>query len=95
MNNVKSLNSILINSPTLWFVSCETPFHYYFADTQIRKSYTELNKIYFRTATIHDWLPLLEPEENKKVIISSLKKLSDDKLISVYAFYNYAQPYSS
>jgi len=29
---------------------------------------------------------LLEPEENKKVIVSSLKKLSDDKLISVYAF---------
>jgi len=55
-------------------------------NTQIRKSYTELNKIYFWTATIHDWLSLLEPEENKKVIISSLKKLSDDKLISVYAF---------
>ena len=45
-----------------------------------------LNKIYFWTATIHDWLPLLEPEENKKVIIGSLKKLSDNKLSSVYAF---------
>ena len=86
MNNVKSLNSILINPPTPWFVLHETPFHYYFADTQFRKSYTELNKIYFRTVTINDWLHLLEPEENKKVIISSLKKLSDDKLISVYAF---------
>ena len=38
------------------------------------------------TATVHDWLPLLEPDKNKEVIISSLKKLSDDKLISVYAF---------
>ena len=73
--------------PTPWFVSHETLFYYiYFVNTQIRKSYTELSKIYFWTATIHDWLHLLEPEENKKVIISSLKKLSDDKLISVYAF---------
>ena len=55
-------------------------------NTQIRKSYTALNKIYFWTATIHDWLYLLEPEENKNVIINSLKKLSDNKLISVYAF---------
>jgi hypothetical protein len=46
-------------------------------NTQIRKSYTEINKIYFRTATIHDWLPAPEPK-NKKVIISSLKKLSGD-----------------
>ena len=55
-------------------------------NTQIRESYTELSKIYFWTATIHDWLPLLESEENKKIITSSLKKLSDDNLISVYAF---------
>src|SRR6202142_3814852 len=67
--------------PSPWFVSHETLFHYiYLVNTQIRKSYTELNKIYFWTATIHDWLSLLEPEENKKVIIGSLKKLSDDKL---------------
>jgi hypothetical protein len=43
-------------------VSHETLFYYiYFVNTQIRKSHTELNKIYFRTATIHRWLPLLEP----------------------------------
>ena len=53
-------------------------------ESQIKKSYTGLNKIYFWTATVHDWLPLLETEDNKMVIISSLKKLSDDKLISVY-----------
>ena len=63
------------SAPTPWFVSHETLLSYiYFMNTQIRKSYTELNKIYFWTATIHDWLHLLEPEENKKVIISSLKK---------------------
>ena len=73
--------------PTPWFLSHETLFIIFiFVNTQIRKSYTELSKIYFWTPTIHDWLHLLEPEENKKVIISSLKKLSDDKLISVYAF---------
>ena len=55
-------------------------------DTQIRKSNTTLDKIYFWTATIHNWLLLLEADENKKLILSSLKKLSDDKLISVYAF---------
>lgn len=51
-----------------------------------RKSYTALSKIYFWTATIHKWYPLLESDQNKKLIISSLKKLSDDKLITVYAF---------
>ncbi len=55
-------------------------------NTQIRKSYTELSKIYFWTATIHNWLPLLESDTNKKIIVNSLKKLSDDKIISVYAF---------
>jgi hypothetical protein len=50
-------------SPTPWFVSHETLFYYiYFVNTQIRKSYTELNKIYFWITTIHNWLPLLEPE---------------------------------
>jgi len=55
-------------------------------NTQIRKSQTYFHKIYFWTATIHNWLLLLEADENKKLILSSLKKLSDDKLISVYAF---------
>ena len=51
-----------------------------------RKSYTALSKIYFWTASIHKWYPLLASDENKKLIISSLKKLSDDKVITVYAF---------
>jgi hypothetical protein len=52
----------------------------------IRKSYTETNKIYFFTATIHEWLPLLDSQKNKELIISYLKELSEKGLIKVYAF---------
>ena len=55
-------------------------------EMQQRKSYTAINKIYFWTATIHNWLPLLESEKNKQVIIDTLKYLSDKGLITVYAF---------
>jgi putative transposase len=51
-----------------------------------RKSYTAINKIYFWTATIHKWLPLLGNDFNKQIIVDSLKYLSDKKLITVYAF---------
>jgi putative transposase len=51
-----------------------------------RKSHTSLHKIYFWTATIHNWLPLLETDQNKQAIIDSLKYLSGKKLITVYAF---------
>ena len=54
--------------------------------TNPRKSYTSLNKIYFWTATIHKWIPLLDSDCNKQIIIDSLKYLSDKELISVYAF---------
>lgn len=51
-----------------------------------RKSYTSLKDIYFLTATIHKWLPLLDEHNNKQLIADYLKKLSDDELITVYAF---------
>lgn len=51
-----------------------------------RKSFAVLNNIYFLTATIHKWQPLLDENDNKQLIIDYLKKLSDEKLISVYAF---------
>jgi hypothetical protein len=38
-----------------------------------RKSNTSLSKIYFWTATIHNWLPLLATEKNKQIIIDTLK----------------------
>ena len=34
-----------------------------------RKSSQSLSKIYFWTATIHNWLPLLNSDENKELII--------------------------
>ena len=55
-------------------------------DTLLRKSYTSLGKIYFWTATIHNWLPLLQEDSAKELIIYYLKYLSDKKLITVYAF---------
>ena len=54
--------------------------------TYKRKSHTSFGKIYLWTATIHNWLPLLNSAENKQVIINSLKTLSDNKLIIVFAF---------
>jgi putative transposase len=55
-------------------------------EIQQRKSYTAINKIYFWTATIHKWLPLLENDINKQIIVDTLKYLSDNELISVYTF---------
>jgi putative transposase len=55
-------------------------------ETHQRKSHTSLSKIYFWTATIHQWLPLLENDFNKQIIVDSLKYLSDKGLISIYAF---------
>ncbi len=51
-----------------------------------RKSYTELDKIYFWTATIYKWYHLLEKNENKQIVLDSLKFLSNKGLITVYAF---------
>jgi putative transposase len=55
-------------------------------DIEQRKSYTSLGKIYFWTATIHKWFHLLETNENKQLIVDSLKFLSDGNFITVYAF---------
>ena len=51
-----------------------------------RKSYSEINKIYFFTATIHQWKYLLSDDGNKELIINYLKELSEKKFIKVYAF---------
>jgi hypothetical protein len=39
------------------------------------KSFHTTNKIYFFTATIHKWLPLLTQQNNQQLIIDYLKKL--------------------
>lgn len=51
-----------------------------------RKSHTTLGDIYFWTATIHKWISLLENDDHKHLIVDYLKKLSDEGLITVYAF---------
>jgi len=51
-----------------------------------RKSYFEIGRIYFFTATIHQWLPLLSSKENKELIVNYLKELSDRDFIKVYSF---------
>lgn len=53
---------------------------------QQRKSHTAIGKIYFWTATIHKWLPLIESDYSKQVLVDSLKYLSDKELINVYEF---------
>jgi REP element-mobilizing transposase RayT len=51
-----------------------------------RKSHTAIGEIYFWTATIHKWMYLMDDDSNKKLIVEYLKKLSDEGLITVYAF---------
>ena len=51
-----------------------------------RTSYTEVGKIYFWTATINKWIPLLESEKFKSILIDSLSFLSNKQLIDVFGF---------
>jgi putative transposase len=51
-----------------------------------RKSFVEIGKIYFWTATINTWNKLLADDEMKEIIISSLQYLSAKNKIEVYAF---------
>ena len=46
----------------------------------------ELDKIYFFTATIKDWIPLLDKKEYKEIVLKSLKFLHDKRLIQIYGF---------
>jgi REP element-mobilizing transposase RayT len=51
-----------------------------------RKSYNGISKIYFFTATIHKWFPLLAEDNNQQLIIDYLKKLSDEGYLTIYGF---------
>jgi len=46
----------------------------------------ELDRIYFYTATINQWIPLLKQEECKKTILSSLKYLTQKGCLKIYGF---------
>jgi putative transposase len=51
-----------------------------------RKSYIEIGKIFFWTATINNWYHLLAEDVTKQIILDSLSNLSSRKKITVYAF---------
>jgi REP element-mobilizing transposase RayT len=53
---------------------------------QQRKSYIEVGDVCFWTATLHNWIPLLQNNEVKDIIIDSLKNLSGRGLATVYGF---------
>lgn len=51
-----------------------------------RKSYIDIGEIFFWTATINNWQRLLWKDDYKKVIIHSLRYLSDLGKIDVFGF---------
>jgi REP element-mobilizing transposase RayT len=51
-----------------------------------RKNYIEIGEIFFWTATINQWQKLLQNDEYKNVIISSLEYLSNAGKIDVFGF---------
>ncbi len=46
----------------------------------------ELNRVYFFTSTIHNWIPLLANTSQKEIILSSLKYLVDKSCLKIYGF---------
>ena len=53
---------------------------------QKRKSFIEMGKIYFYSATINSWINLLNQDMYKEVIVDSLQHLTDQGKIQVFAF---------
>jgi hypothetical protein len=51
-----------------------------------RNSYTELNEIYFWTITINKWNHLLQNDDNKLIVFSSLQWLVQNKLVDIYGY---------
>jgi REP element-mobilizing transposase RayT len=54
--------------------------------TNQRKSFQHLNRIYFWTATIHNWECILESDSTKEKIIEVLEWLAFKQFVTVYAF---------
>jgi REP element-mobilizing transposase RayT len=55
-------------------------------EINLRKSHMDIGKLYFWTATINNWYKLLEEDELKEIVISSLQYLVRNNKIEVYAF---------
>ena len=51
-----------------------------------RKSLIQTGKLYFWTATIHNWIPILEPDYRKDIIITSLLWLKEHELAEIYGY---------
>ncbi len=51
-----------------------------------RKSYMEIDQLFFWTATINNWYHLLKENKYKQVILDSLSNLSERELVEVFAF---------
>ena len=51
-----------------------------------RNSYMGLKEVYFWTATIKDWIPLLQTDVYKEVVMKSLQWLCKNKLIRLYGY---------
>lgn len=51
-----------------------------------KSTHQELGKIYFWTANIHKWKSLLYFEEQKGMIVKSLRYLHERKLVTIYAY---------
>ncbi len=54
--------------------------------TPLRKSYMDIGAVYFFTATIHQWKPLLQNEAYCTIILNSFQFLSQKGLLDVFAF---------
>lgn len=46
----------------------------------------EFDEVYFYTATINNWTPLLQPDKFKQIVLHSLIHLVKHKKIEIYAF---------
>lgn len=51
-----------------------------------------IGDIYFFTATLHRWIPLLAGVTYKEIVLSSLRNLTDRKLLNVFAFVRMPNP---
>jgi len=74
---VRVLTNLLIEKNYLYFMDI-------FSNE--RKSFTEMGKIYFWTATIHKWIHLLETKSKKDILINSLSHFSSKDIVDVFGF---------
>ena len=53
----------------------------YFKYKGFRNSYTEMNEVYFWTITVNNWQQLLQSDDNKMIVINSLRWLVQKELV--------------